>query len=969
MLTEGNIMKSIDSTSDAVGNHMQQRSTGLLLITDIGSTTTKALLLSRDGDNKLKFASMADVPTTVEKPDEDVCIGVSRAIQMLESQTGEMLSRGKSMPSVPYLTTSSAGGGLQMLVFGLTSTETGRIAENTACGAGGVILRTITIDDELPAVEKMMYIQDLHPDMILLAGGTDGGAIAGVVRLAELLTLANPQPKFRQNMKIPLVFCGNREARPFIQQVLKDTFEISIVDNVRPSMTELNTDPARQEVHRLFMENVMERAPGYSELKNHTISDILPTPVGVENILKLYGDSQNESVVMMDMGGATTDIFSSISGEYSRTVAANTGMSYSISNILADVGIEAITRHLPPSFKESEIRNYIFNKTLAPTSVPSTEGEALLEQAVAIEGARSAWADHMETCFKTSRVGFLDRMKQRNRKEFDEVFYTCKTESSFIVSDIGTIIGAGGIISHSDTIDAFWILAEAFLPKGITRIAIDRHFRCPHLGVLSEIDSEAALNLFREECLREIGWVVAPTGKIVRNRTALEVHDSNSNRDWKVCGGEILFLKSGGNLNLTTSEDVILCSNGIEHLSTDLPIIIDCRGRGEHGLDIPLSRSGITEFEHRDITFSSKLSPEHGQIKTGDWEVEYRLPYEGEIFVSEGDHIEPGTLLGENRFEPPRLFIIDLNRIPGYDRHLTPEEVRSGLLVGVGDTINLNQPLYKVHRKGITGFDFTFRSTVRGMIIKIEKNGLIILREIQDYDEKPHIVDVAGQLEIKPRHIKAYLKFKQGDFVGAEQVLASDLSRSIFVKAPSSGILKEIDAKKGTVTLQYDINPVKMHSHVHGSVSEVIQGQSATVQGTGTRLQGVIGFGGKNSGPLNEILNLENGTLLEGAIVFSLKPIDESFLRRAAESGVSGIIAPSIPAYDWVSFYGKELGVAITGDENIPFTMILTEGFGNIPMNDESADFLRNSEGNTASMSGRTQIRAGVTRPLLLVSY
>jgi uncharacterized protein (TIGR01319 family) len=961
-------MKSTDGSPAANENNIQQRSTGLLLITDIGSTTTKALLLTRGSDNKLRFVSMADVPTTVEKPDEDVCIGVSRAIQILESQTGEMLSRGKGMPSVPYLTTSSAGGGLQMLVFGLTSTETGRIAENTACGAGGVILRTITIDDELPAVKKMMYMQDLHPDMILLAGGTDGGAIAGVVRLAELLTLANPQPKFRQNMKIPLVFCGNREARPFIQQVLKDTFDISIADNVRPSMTELNTGPARHEVHRLFMENVMERAPGYSELKNYTISDILPTPAAVENILKLYGDSQNESVVMMDMGGATTDIFSSISGEYCRTVAANTGMSYSISNVLADVGIEAIMCHLPPSFIESEIRNYIFNKTLAPTSVPSTPGEELLEQAVAIEGAKSAWADHMEACFKTSRVGFLDRMKQRNRKEFDEVFYTCETESSFKISDIGSIIGAGGIISHSDRIDALWILAEAFLPKGITRIAIDRHFRSPHLGVLSEIDSEAALSLFKEECLREIGWVVAPTGKIEKDRMVLEVHDSNSGRDWKVRGGEILFLKSGGNLNFSTVKDVMLGSNGIEHLSTDLPVIIDCRGRGEHKLDIPMARSGITEFEHEDITFSSKLSPEHGGIETGDWEIEYRLPYEGDIFVSEGDCIEPGTLIGENRFEPARLFIIDLNRTTGYDRHLTPDEVRSGLLVSVGDTVNLNQPLYKVHRKGMTGFDFTFRSTVRGMIIKIEKNGLIILREIQDYDEKPHIVDVAGQLGIKPRHIRGYLKFKLGDFVGAEQVLASDLSKPIFVKAPSSGILKHIDLKKGTVMLQYDINPVKMCSHVHGTVSGVIKGQSATVRGTGTKLQGVIGFGGKNSGPLSEILNLESGTLQEGSIVFSSKPIDEPFLRRASESGVSGIIAPSIPAHDWVSFYGKELGVAITGDENIPFTMILTEGFGNISMNDESADFLRNSEGNTASMSGRTQIRAGVTRPLFLIS-
>ncbi len=943
------------------------RKTGMLIITDVGSTTTKALLLTRSDDNRLHFVDSVDVPTTVEKPFEDVCIGVARAIKELESRTGENLSRGKGMPSVPYLSTSSAGGGLQMIVFGLTSVETGRIAENTASNAGGVILRMISIDDNLQAVEKMQAIQNLHPDMIMLAGGTDGGAVAGVVRLAELLTLSRPQPKFRQTMKIPLIFCGNTEARTFVSKVLEDSFDIHIVDNVRPSLTELNTEPARNEVHRLFMENVMERAPGYSELKNYVVADILPTPSGVENILRLYSKHVGKSLLLMDMGGATTDIFSCITGEYSRTVAANTGMSYSIANVLSKAGIENLMKHLPEGFDEDRVRDYIYNKTIYPTYVPANESEVLVEQAAAICGVKSSWMEHIETCYEISRIGFLDRLKSRNRKMFEETFIT-STEESFQLSDIEIIVGSGGIIAHSDKSRAFWILAEGFKPPGITKLAVDRNFRSPHLGVLSEIDPEAALYLFLEECLEDIGWTISPFGKISEGAKVLKVRDGNTGKSWKLSGGDLLFLNSGGNLEFILDDKVSL-GNCTNHLNTELPVLIDCRGHGNIEAEKTLTSSGIPEFTHEVSEFVHSIRPEHGKLVTGEWEMEYRLPYKGDLFVKMGDAVEHGTVLGENRFDPPRLYIVDLNKIPGYDRHLSPEEIRSGLLIKAGDKIKLNAPLYKVHRKGIQGFDFTFQSPVRGRVTKIEKTGIIILREIQDYDEKPHVIDIAGPLDMKPRHIRGYIKVGLDRFVEAGQVIASDIShgKAVTVKSPTSGVLKEIDTRKGTVTVQYDINPVQMFCHVSGTVSEILPDHMVRVKGKGTRLNGVIGFGGDNSGILERIDSDGIGQFKENCIAFSTVPIDLEFLKLASEAGVSGIIAPSIPASDWVRYYGEELGVAITGDEEIPFTLILTSGFGNFEMNEECAEFLDKSIGEYAGISGRTQIRAGVTRPMVIV--
>ena len=944
------------------------RQTGFLVITDVGSTTTKALLLSRTSGGGLEFRASADVPTTVEKPHEDVCIGVAGSVKQLEDIAGVKLSRGIGMPAVPYLSTSSAGGGLQMIVFGLTSVETGRIAENTASNAGGVVLRTIAIDDDLQAVQQMQAIQRLHPDMIMLAGGTDGGAIAGVVRLAEVLALSDPQPKFKQDMKIPLVFCGNRDARSFILEVLAEKFQVHVVENVRPSLEELNTDPARREVHRLFMDNVMERAPGYSKLKEYVISDILPTPAGVENMLRLYSHSANENILMMDMGGATTDIFSCITGEYNRTVAANTGMSYSLANVLRTSGMEELRMHLPDSFDEDRVRNYIYNKTMFPTYVPERPSEVLVEQAAAICGIRWSWSEHLTTCYETRKLGFLDRLKKRNRKMFEETFITSE-ENKFKLSGIRTILGSGGVISHAERERAFWILAEGFLPYGITRLAIDRDFKSPHLGVLSDIDSGAALELFMEECLEELGWVVAPFGEFREGDRVMSLEFRNTRETRTMEFGDVLYLPSGGDIGLWTEGGVSL-GEGPRELVTDLPVLIDCRNRSEEGTLPPLSRSGVDVFSHSEITsISSGLRPRTGELHEGDWEMEYRLPYRGTILVGEGDKVEPGTVLGENRYDPPNLYIIDLNKIPGYDRHLTPEEIIEGLLVKEGDRIRLNSPLFKVHREGLSGFDFTFHSPVRGRVTKIEKNGLIVAREIQDYDEKPHVVDIAGPLDIKPRHIGGYLKRKEGDFVEAGQVIASDLSTGVtrMVKAPSSGILKKIDRKKGTVTIQFDVQPVRMVSHVTGTVKEVVPGISARLAGRGTRLEGIIGFGTETSGILREVSDLTSDTLEEGSVAFTRAPIDSGFLRRAAESGLNGIVAPSISASDWVGYYGQELGVAVTGDEDIPFTLVLTAGFGKFEMDPECAGFLGGSKGRSACISGRTQIRAGVSRPMVLV--
>lgn len=948
-----------------------------ILLTDVGSTTTKGLVISRDKDS-WKFAGSLDVPTTVEKPAEDVKIGVLRAIKELQKRTGIKILDKKDRVAIPYLTTSSAGGGLQILVFGLSSTETGRVAQMTAYGAGGVILKTFTIDDLIPAVDKMRLIRELHPDMVLMAGGLDHGAIAGVVSLAELLALASPEPKFKQSERIPLVFCGNVEAREFVFEVLKEVFDVHIVENVRPNTAELNIGSAKAKVHELFMENVMERAPGYAQLKRWVSADIIPTPEGVENILRLYARKLKKNVLMVDMGGATTDIFSNIAGDYHRTVAANIGMSFSASNILKQVGVQKIMRHLPEGFEELQVRDYIAQKTLNPTYVPASDAERLVEQATAIEGMDVAWRQHGEMNFKIARLGWLDRRKKiSDYNKFEDLFYST-SEHYFQLSDIDLIIGAGGIIAHVESNEeAFWMLAEGFKPRGITRLAVDRNFKSPHLGALAQVEPDTALALFRNQCLEELGSVVAPTGEVKRGKKALVVRDSRSGKTWMVKGGEFLYLASGGELTVELHGNICIVNNEKEFgFKTGLPVLFDCRGRSERTvkkavmLEAPLAKAGIPEFTFQPGEFGSRIESALPEISEGGFEIERRLPYEGDILVKPGDEVAPDTIIGENKYAPPKLYIFDLNRLMGYPNKLAESQIKEGLAVKVGDTVDMGQLMFKYKPQGSLVYSH-YRAPLRGRITRIDRHGMIMMREIQDYDSKPHVVNVAKALEENPRHIGSYLKYKVGDYVESGRIIAQKLcsSGALMAKSPATGILKKIDTKKGTVTIQYDLEPVALRSFVRGRVSKIKEGYAAWIKGKGAIAYGIIGFGGEVSG---ELVFLKNTTDLnpsyKGKIAVTTGPIDEAFLRKAVALEVAGIVAPSIHNADWVRFSGEELGVALTGDEHIPFTLILTEGFGSFEMNKTYMDFFKKSEGKLASLSGRTQIRAGVTRPMVIIS-
>jgi uncharacterized protein (TIGR01319 family) len=484
----------------------------VIVATDCGSTTTKAILIEKRGD-EYRQTYRGEAPTTVEAPFEDVTRGVLNAFAELEELSGRKILDGENIITPAqgntgvdiYISTSSAGGGLQMMVAGAVKTMSAQSAQKAALGAGAIVMDVIASNDKRLPHEKIERIRDLRPDMILLSGGTDGGTVSHVVELAEFIGAANPRPRLGMTFQLPVIYAGNKEARDRVSDVLKDKTALRITDNLRPLLERENLGPARLEIQNLFLEHVMAHAPGYKKLMSWTGVPIMPTPGAVGEMIQAIARKEDINVVGVDIGGATTDVFSVFDEVFNRTVSANFGMSYSISNVIAETGIENIIRWLPFEIDEADIRNRIKNKMIRPTTIPQLLEDLILEHAIAREALRLSFVQH-----KALAVGLKGVQKL---KDMSESFERVAEEETLIkMNSLDLIVGSGGVLSHAPRrSQAMMMMIDAFQPQGVTMIAVDSIFMMPHLGVLSTINEKAATEVFEKDCLIYLGPCISLT--------------------------------------------------------------------------------------------------------------------------------------------------------------------------------------------------------------------------------------------------------------------------------------------------------------------------------------------------------------------------------------------------------------------------------------------------------------------------
>ncbi len=244
---------------------------------------------------------------------------------------------------------------------------------------------------------------------------------------------------------------------------------------------------------------------------------------------------------------------------------------------------------------------------------------------------------------------------------------------------------------------------------------------------------------------------------------------------------------------------------------------------------------------------------------------------------------------------------------------------------------------------------------------------------------KVHTVNVVNALSITPAEIRRFMRVKEGDSVEKDAVLAENKPFLAFLKtsvrAPVSGKVENVSEVTGQVMLREPPKPLELKAYLDGTVAEVLPGEGVVVEASGAFVQGIFGVGPETHGEI--VLAVQSaqeelsGSLLteahRGKVVVGGSLVKADAFERARTLGVRALVVGGMDDADLRRLLGYDLGVAITGGEPIGFTLVLTEGFGRIAMADRTFTLLRSKQGRRASVSGATQIRAGVMRPEIVI--
>jgi len=567
------------------------------LVLDIDDSLTKAVLIDKT-EQGYAIKGTSQTSTTVDPPNLDVTIGAEKAAKDLGHSVGKALwaADGPSK-GLRFLCSSSTGGSLYMMVAGITSMISAESAQRAALGAGALLIDVFSKDYPRPDYEMVERMRSMKPDIFLLAGGTDGGAVQQVLDMARLIKTADVRPRFGSKYKLPMIYAGNIEIRNQVSETLsEERYATKAVDNVRPAVERENLGPAKEAIYDSFMEHVIVHSPGYSKLVSWVDEPIIPTQAAIGKILYAYALERQVNLLAVDVGGATTDVYSIYHSVFNRSLNADIGLTYGISNIAKMAGIEKVMRWIPKEMSEREVRNIIGNMMVQqPPSL--TSDEILVQQAAAREAMRLAVENHKEIASRLKGVSV--------RRDIGDIFSQAFESTYLDMMKTQVVLGRGRVFTQNQTTEATILLLDALQPQGVTEIMIDRLGVMPHLGMLLKESPQGAVQLLSRECLLKLGTCLAPKGRGNRSGVAMWIRmtkaDGTTTED-EVSFGELRTLALGNGdkarLEVTPRRGLDVGRGNGRRLEVDvvggeLGLIVDARGRP---LEVPAEKHLLAKW-------------------------------------------------------------------------------------------------------------------------------------------------------------------------------------------------------------------------------------------------------------------------------------------------------------------------------------------------------------------------------------
>lgn len=440
------------------------------VLIDIGSTFTKAVAVDLKSRTILAWAKS---PTTVS---QDITIGIDRALKQIREKTGPIETR-------QIIACSSAAGGLRMVSVGLVPQLSAEAAKRAALGAGAKIVGHFS---HKLSNSEIREIEDTAPDLILLAGGTDGGNEQTIVHNAARLE--------RADLSAPIIIAGNKSAYDHIERIFQGSGKTAtFVNNVMPELGQLKVRECREAIRDAFMGNIIN-AKGLDRARELVDNIIMPTPVAVLDAAVLLSNGAGSDkglgeVIVVDVGGATTDVYSIAKGAPARPDVSLKGLPepFSKRTVEGDLGVR---HNIDRLLELAQAKGVRVDRDIASAfhAAPGTPPSGPEEMAADSELARIAVQASFERHVGTIELVYGPHGPMLIQKGKD-------------LSEVNRVIGTGGPIIHAARPEKILdgLLAEANdanrLKPRCADFYLDRHYTLYAVGLLAQSEPEIALHI------------------------------------------------------------------------------------------------------------------------------------------------------------------------------------------------------------------------------------------------------------------------------------------------------------------------------------------------------------------------------------------------------------------------------------------------------------------------------------------
>jgi len=250
-----------------------------------------------------------------------------------------------------------------------------------------------------------------------------------------------------------------------------------------------------------------------------------------------------------------------------------------------------------------------------------------------------------------------------------------------------------------------------------------------------------------------------------------------------------------------------------------------------------------------------------------------------------------------------------------------------------------------------------------------------------DIPGEPNVVRIDEILGVLSEDVPVYMVKKVGDKVEKDEIIAKSSSMFGLIKknvaSPFAGIIESVSDSSGQVVIRAPPIPVELKAYVRGTVAEVIPKEGVIIETNAAFIQGICGISGERYGKIRVAIGTPEDVLTaetispddKGKILIGGSLVTYDAIEKALQVGAIGVVAGGIEGNCLSKFIGYEMGVAITGEEEVGLTLIITEGFGKMRMSSRTFSLLKEFDGHEAAINGATQIRAGVLRPEIIIPH